>query len=361
VIQDSLNENLVNHVLPWHYLQWLRLSSQIDDQALPHAFLFTGVEGVGKELFARNVAAFLLCESSKSGMSRLNFSDQNGAVSAKGACGQCKQCKLFEGDTHPDFKFLEPEEGSSAIKIDQVRHLVDFFSRSSQQGGRKVALLSPAEALNNNAANALLKTLEEPSQGSVIILVSHQSGMLLPTIRSRCQVVDFGLPAVRDSLAWLSANSAALVEGAALKDDDISEILSLAHWAPLKALAYIENGALSEYKLMLEELGSFLKNDCLSSTLAARWNDDLAVLRVSWVMLWLEQIIKLKFGEELSSAHSAKKMFLYLAEKATVLELFNLYECCLKQYRLFLGTSNPNKVLAFELILHDWLALMRKS
>ena len=359
MVRDSLNENLPNHVLPWQSVQWRRLSSQISDKTLPHAFLFTGVEGVGKELFAKSVAAYLLCEVSKNNSRDSGFG--NDTVYKHGACGQCKQCRLFEGDTHPDFKFLEPEEGSSVIKIDQVRLLVDFFSRSSQQGGRKIALLSPAEALNNNAANALLKTLEEPSEDSVIILVSHQSGMLLPTIRSRCQVVDFGLPSVSDSLTWLNANTMGLLGEKGLKEDDISDILLLANSAPLKALKYLEKGVLSEYRLMLEELSSFLKNDSLSSTLATRWNDDIADLRVSWVMLWLEQIIKLKLGGGLSASHSSNKMFLYLAEKATELELFNLYESCLKQYRLFLGTSNPNKILAFEAILHSWLSLMRKS
>ena len=361
MVQDSLSGHLTSPVFPWQSIQWRRLSAQINDNTLPHAFLFTGEEGVGKELFAKSVAAYLFCESSTKDVSSSGFSAENDANFNHGACGQCKQCKLFEGDTHPDFKFIEPEEGSSAIKIDQVRQLVDFFSRSSQQGGRKIALLSPAESLNNNAANALLKTLEEPSQDSVIILVSHQSGMLLPTIRSRCQVVDFGLPSFSDSFAWLSANASELLSDKNVQEDDVSEILLLANSAPLKALNYLEKGALSEYRLMLEELSSFLKNDTLSSTLAVRWNDDIADLRLSWVMLWLEQIIKLKYGEVLNGSHSAKKMFLYLAEKATESELFSLYENCLKQYRLFLGTSNPNKILAFEVILHSWLSLMRKN
>lgn len=359
MVPDSSYGNLPNPVLPWQLPHWQRLSSQINDKTLPHAFLFTGVEGVGKELFAKSVAAYLLCESSKKEIK--DFDSGEGSVSVNVACGQCKQCKLLEGDTHPDFKYLAPEEGSSAIKIDQVRQLVDFFSRSSQQGGRKIALLSPAEALNNNAANALLKTLEEPSQDSVIILVSHQSGMLLPTIRSRCQVVEFGLPPVSASFVWLNAKASGLIGESSGQEKDISDVLLLANSAPLKALSYLEKGVLSEYRLMLEELSSFLKNDSLSSTLATRWNDDIADLRISWVMLWLEQILKLKFGEELSGSHSAKKMFVYLAEKATELELFHLYESCLKQYRLFLGTSNPNKILAFEAILHSWLSLMRKS
>ena len=345
------NEYSYNNVLlPWLTTQWERLLKQTSNQQLPHAFLFTGSEGVGKARLASYFASYLLCERTKSIV--------NGAPQEP--CGQCKQCLLFESETHPDYKFLEPQEGSSAIKIDQIRALVDFYGQSSQQGGRRVAILSPAEALNNNAANALLKTLEEPGSHSVIILISHQPGMLLPTIRSRCQVVEFSMPNLNDSYQWLK--SQVNLEGFASveSEHELYDALSMAYYSPLKALEYIETDALNEYKKMLEELGFLLKNECLSSTLAARWNDDMAVLRLSWMMLWLEQILKLKSGENLRERHPAGKMFFYLSEKTSYQELLGLYDLSLKQYKLFLGTSNPNKVLAFELLLHRWSALMRK-
>lgn len=353
---DKLEDQTTKTILPWHSLAWQRLLTQVHEKTLPHAFLFTGVAGIGKKLLAKSLASYLLCERSNQ-IENVSV----GLLQARTSCGQCKQCKLFESETHPDFKFLEPEEGSSAIKIDQVRQLVSFFSQSSQQGGRKIALLSPAEALNNNAANALLKTLEEPSLNSVIILVSHQSGMLLPTIRSRCQVVDFSLPSISESFQWLKSKAGDVMTEESLSEANILNTLALAHSAPLKALSYMEEGALVEYERMLDELGSLLKNECLSSTLANRWNDDMAILRLSWMMLWLEQIIKLKSGIALTEGHSATKMFMYLTEKTSFEELFDLYGICLKQYKLFLGTSNPNKVLAFEMLLHCWSSLMRKA
>lgn len=320
--------------------------SQANSKSLPHAFLFSGQEGVGKTNLAGNLAAFLLCEAAA------------GVSDKTEACGRCKQCKLFEAETHPDFKLIQPEEGSSSIKVDQIRNLVEFFGHSSQQGGRKVTVLVPAESLNINAANALLKTLEEPSLNSVIILVSHQPGMLLPTIRSRCQAVDFGIPAESETIDWLMEQASVAQKAS---KDALCQILMLAHQAPFKALEYLDMQALAEYQAMLDELSIFLKNEKLSSELAARWNDDLAQLRLSWMLLWLEQLLKLKLETGSENLIHGEKMFRYLASKCTTEQFFELYSECLQQYRLFMGTSNPNKILSFELLLHRWSALMRKS
>ncbi len=334
--------------LPWQQHLWQRVMEQVETNRLPHALLFSGPEGVGKLQFATQLAEVLMCESPAK------------QTSGHVACGQCKQCKLIAADTHPDLKLIQPEEGGSVIKVDQVRLLDEFFSQSSQQGGRKIAILNPAEALNINAANALLKTLEEPSANSLIILISHQAGMLLPTIRSRCQVVDFPLPVVEQSLDWLLDQSKQL-DNTNCEHEDALNILSLAKQAPFTALAYLQSGAMAEYCLMLDELALFLKNERLSSELANRWNDDQAPLRLSWMIQWLEQLLKLKMQSAPETFLHAQKMMHYLAERAQPEQLFELYGLCLQQYRLLLGSSNPNKVLLFEMLLHRWQALMRKK
>ena len=158
-------------VLPWHSLQKNRLISQLEAGKVPHAFLFSGLEGLGKDQFANFISSFMFCEK--------NSGRQT-------PCGECKQCKLFAVETHPDFKVLEPEDGSASIKVDQVRQLVEFFGKSSQQGGRKIAIVSPAEALNHNAANALLKTLEEPPEHVKFILATTDPQKLPVTVLSRC-------------------------------------------------------------------------------------------------------------------------------------------------------------------------------
>jgi DNA polymerase-3 subunit delta' len=332
-----------NQIYPWQSQQWANITKQYSDQTLPHAFLFSGLKGTGKLHFAHCLVAFLLCER------------KQGAH----ACGECKQCKLLRAQTHTDFRLMEPEEGSAVIKVDAIRSLVEFFTLSSMQGGAKVSILCPAESLNNNAANALLKTLEEPAGQSIIILISHAAGKLLPTIRSRCQVVDFDTPKQRQAHDWLTDNLAR--DGGRIPDEaDVAALLSMSSNAPLRAKEYAEINALTENNLMLDEMASLLKNESIVTAVSSRWDDDNFSLRLAWTIRWLELILKLKMtGDTLSvQGQHGEKMLQYLAEKCSEFQLLALYRESLNQYRLFLGRSNPNKTLGFEYLLHQWIKLM---
>lgn len=330
---------------PWQAAQWERVLKQVRENKVPHAFLLNGVEGIGKLQFAESLAAYLLCESASEGK-------------LEQACGTCKQCRLVESETHPDYKHIGPEEGSSILKVDAIRNMVEFFAQSSMQGGRKLAVLSPAESLNHNAANALLKTLEEPSGDSVIILVSHSSGQLLPTIRSRCQVIDFSLPETSAAKQWLEA--ALNKDELSLSGAELDSVLALAAQAPLRALEYVKTGALEENQRMLEEMASFLRKDVLALVLAERWSDDLSILRVEWMIQWLELVLKVKLASFSTEGLAAAKMIDHLAKVSTEAQLLDLYKSALDQLRLLLGTSNPNKQLVFEFLLNQWAGLMAK-
>ena len=160
---------------------------------MPHAYLFEGPEGVGKELAARALVARLLCE------------DEHLAPAAD-ACGQCRSCRQVASDNHPDFHLihrglhkLHPDRAVRARKglflaVDLIRYfLIEHASLKPSQGRRRVFLIRDAERMNEEAQNALLKTLEEPPGTACLILVTSSSARLLPTIRSRCQCVPFGL------------------------------------------------------------------------------------------------------------------------------------------------------------------------
>ncbi len=202
---------------------------------LPHALLIHGVRGVGKLALAEQVAQLVLCEAGDA---------------ATRPCGACDGCRWFLGGNHPDFRRVEPEalapqrsdveeeEGAPAakrtakpsleIKVDQIRELADFLNLGSHRGRRRVALVHPAEDMNPNSANALLKGLEEPPGGAMFILVAHRPASLLPTIRSRCVAVPVPLPARSEALKWLAAQG--------LKDAE--RWLAYAGGAPLGALKY---------------------------------------------------------------------------------------------------------------------------
>jgi DNA polymerase-3 subunit delta' len=159
---------------------------------MPHAYLFEGPEGVGKELTARALAARLLCEAD--------------VEPDADACGACRACRLVAGGNHPDLHVIErrlhklhPDRAVRTSKglflaVDLIRHfLIEPAASKPSLGGRRVFVIREAERMNEGAQNALLKTLEEPPGQSCLILVSAAAERLLPTIRSRCQRVPFGL------------------------------------------------------------------------------------------------------------------------------------------------------------------------
>lgn len=206
---------------------WQRLNSM--RARLPHALLLQGKQGIGKLALAEAFAASLLCES----------------PTADGhACGSCGSCGWLSQGNHPDFRYIEPEDAAepeaaeglgsepkgrkkSHIAVDQIRALGETIGLSAHRQGYQVVLLHPAEALNQAAANALLKMLEEPPPGVVFLLVSHQPQRLLPTIRSRCHKLTMAPPKKDTALRWLETQS--------VKDADFH--LAQAGGAPLEALA----------------------------------------------------------------------------------------------------------------------------
>ena len=175
--------------LPWHAGEWQRFNQQLQENKLPHAILLAGVAHTGASRLALALARLLVCHQPSGGLN----------------CGQCQACKLSASGSHGDFMWLQPEQDSRVIKIDQGREAVALAQQTAGFGERKVIAFAPADAMNISSANALLKSLEEPSPGTHLILVCKQLHSIVPTIRSRCQIVKLPTPAPEQSLAWLDA------------------------------------------------------------------------------------------------------------------------------------------------------------
>jgi DNA polymerase-3 subunit delta' len=222
----------VSEPLPWQQPQWQQVTAQLAGQQLPHALLLVGPRYTGKVDFAQALARLLLCQAPESGRN----------------CGHCHSCELSAAGNHGDFCRLEPEEKSRVIKIDQVRAALDFTTRTAGFGRRKVVLINPAEGLNANAANALLKCLEEPATNTHMLLVCHRLQGLPATVRSRCQQLGFPLPGAAQSLAWLAQF---VVDDAAAAADS----LAAAEDRPLLALHLYREGETGK----LVALGAALK------------------------------------------------------------------------------------------------------
>ena len=141
-------------------------------RAPAHAYLLHGPEGIGKRAIADAFAAFLLCEQAE-----------------QDACGTCRQCTRTHAGTHPDLHLVAREEDRRDVRIEQVRALVRWLTLRPMMAVRKVAVVDGAHLLNEQAQNALLKTLEEPPGASVVVLVATRTSQLLPTVRSRCQAI----------------------------------------------------------------------------------------------------------------------------------------------------------------------------
>ncbi|MDX8405811.1 MAG: AAA family ATPase [Mariprofundus sp.] len=147
----------------------LRFNEALAQGRMHHAWLLYGMKGIGKRMLAEQLAALLMCES-------------------RSACGQCHGCKMLAVGSHPDVVRVGLIEGKRDVNIEQVRALLGFLSLSSSEGERRVVILDDAERLNHQAANALLKGLEEPASGSVLLMVCADLDRLPATIRSRCML-----------------------------------------------------------------------------------------------------------------------------------------------------------------------------
>jgi DNA polymerase-3 subunit delta' len=336
---------------PWQQQAWERIQQQIAQDKTPHAVLLSGQQGIGKWHFAESLADYLLCLSPKADL----------------ACGQCRSCQLMKAGTHPDKKWLVPDEAGKAIKIDQVRALSHFIANTSQQGGRKIVLLGPVEQLNTNSANALLKSLEEPAGNTVLILVSHVLNGVMATIRSRCQLLPLACPSRSVALAWLEK----------LQVDDASTLLTLSGGAPLIAKGMVEGDYLDHLTIFIHTIDQLSQpsssTDVPDVSLARGW----LPLSINHIAEWWLQIIHSIVSN--TSNHSEvlpaniytsndeltiSQRVLRITHQGSQLNKQWLYKfsdklLALRQQQL--NGANPNMQLLVEELLLDWQVIIQRS
>jgi DNA polymerase-3 subunit delta' len=172
---------------PWLAAPMAALGAAHEQGRMPHALLIHEAPGTGGDWLAGWAAALVLCEPRKAA-----------------PCGKCTACRRTAGLLHPDVNWVRPQEDSRQIRIEQVRELSGELALTSHSGGYKVGILTPADALNRFAANALLKTLEEPPARTLLILVATEPSRLPPTVLSRCQRLRIRAPERTESIAWLT-------------------------------------------------------------------------------------------------------------------------------------------------------------
>ena len=270
--------------LPWHRAILARTIA--DRPRLPHAILVHGAAGIGKTEFARAAAAGVLCESPRDGL----------------ACGACVSCHWFSQGNHPDYREIVPEASADSdgdeevqggrsekaksvvIKIDQIRAVADFVALTTHRDGFRVLLIHPAEALAPAAANALLKTLEEPPARTFIILVSDRPARLLATLRSRCRPLPLTAPPRDQALAWLREQGIEQPEAA----------LDAAGGAPLLAM---ELATPAEIQLRERVLAALAKPGGADALQLAAGVDRASLERfIHWMQTWVHDLARMRLA-----------------------------------------------------------------
>ena len=326
-------------VLPWQQAALTELLARRD--ALPHALLVYGKQGIGKVEFARALAQSLLCESPEQGI----------------ACGQCPACGWFRKGNHPDFRELLPEsmneeeidadapmdadakekKKSKEIKIEQIRDIADFMTLTTHRGGFRVLLVHPAETLNPAAANALLKTLEEPPPRTVILLVTDRIGRLLATIRSRCQRLMVPSPDEATALRWLEAQSV----------DEAATALSQAGGAPLDAMVFADAGYQAERKAFMQVLAD-RNADYIAAAQVFEKSDLVNVL--TWLQTWVNDLVLSRFTGEVRHHRDQRAAISRIATRLSPPLLFR-YESQLRQARRSIHHPLNARLLLEQLLI----------
>ena len=323
--------------LPWQLEAWAGLAARLMAGQLPHGLLISGQLGVGKGLFAVAFARVALCKQPRAGR----------------ACGACSSCSQSNAGTHPDYHYmtLEEKEGKAGdegelkqnISVEQIRDLIGMLQLRSHQGGRKVAIIEPAEGMSAAAANSLLKTLEEPPADTLILLVSSAPGRLPATIRSRCQTIAMPVPKTSEALAWLQQRATRA---------DWPVLLGLSGGAPLAALGLADSDIGPRRQAFFEDLLRLGAGQADPVSLAVQPKDRYPeLLQLLWSVT--ADLILVKSGGAARVVN--RDQFPLLQKMAEGIHLRSLH-AYLDRIQTALQTLDTpvNRELQFAVLLSDW-------
>ncbi len=309
---------------PWQIPVWQRLQQAQADNHLHHALLFSGEDGCGNEDFLAALANSLLCL----------HPDSDGF-----ACGQCRSCQVQAAQAHPDFMAVKLLDDKQSILIEQIRELNYFLGLSRSYSPRRVVIIQPAERMNVNAANSLLKSLEEPAPDTHVLLLTAHPGLLLPTIRSRCQAVRLPLPTHQQALAWLQAQTL---------QHPVESLLETALGRPLAALALDATDTLSQRSQWLVHLTQCLQGQGNITEISAYWEKFDKVQLLDWQFTWLQTLLKQNAnGKDATITGELHHLYSLLKPR----RLLSIYDKLLELKKLATHPLNPRLFIESMLIL----------
>lgn len=322
---------------PWLAAAWDRLTGAWRQSRLGHAQLLYGRAGFGKREFARDFAQLLLCETPQHDR----------------ACGRCRGCTLFEAGNHPDYLRIALLEENKTLLIDQIRELGAYYALRPHYRDTKIATIEAADTMNRAAANALLKLLEEPPAGALLLLVADRPAQLPPTVRSRCQhiALDCGAPDL--ILDWLAG------QGATGSRATLAEGLARAAGSPLLACRLLEPARAQAVETFVESLTEVAAGALSPLGAAARTATlSLDLLLDQWLRVAYE-VLLLKIGASLPLAECGRAPTASLQRLADAVNFRAVAQFIQKAQdvrRLGLGSGNLREADLTAGLWFDWQA-----
>jgi DNA polymerase-3 subunit delta' len=304
----------------WQQPAWQRFLTTKRQQKIAHAVTLCGVSGLGKHELSLHMAKAILC---------LTPNDDGSQ------CNHCHSCQLFEAGNHPDHLVIEPEENGKQIKIEQIRHLKDKQQLTPTISRWKTVIITPADMMNVNANNSLLKLLEEPEENTFMVLVTAKFDRLPITVRSRCQQIHIKTPSMDETIQWLAEN------GKQTHTDPLFEqYYSLAKGAPLAITELMESDAVMQFQQVNNDLETLFKQRINPIETAGNWlNFDLSLL-----MQQCYQVVHQKVAERLTSNKNN-------VDSLSNTQDWKIVDCIVETTKLISSQNNVNKQLLLERFL----------
>ncbi len=324
---------------PWFKNQWSKLSA-ISKKSFPHALLVTGDSGIGKYDFCRLLIQYLLCHKPINSL----------------PCDECSACVQFKAGSHGDFWTLDIPEEKKSIGVGQIREMIEWVNLTHQSRQKKVLFIPDAKTMTLQAANALLKTLEEPPEDVVIILLVDHLKSLIATVRSRCQIISLIKPNKETLSQWyheLKSDWKVTTDNPLEKNQEL--LLSLAFSSPLKVKQLITTDAFKIRKKIIEQLFSIVDKKNKAPVLVAA---ELTKIELQEIIYWLQSIlfdliyIHYKIDDMKLINQDYHQQLSTISSETNTLLLFELLNE-LNQYYLFQGTS-LNLPLLLDTYLIKW-------
>lgn len=321
---------MIFNTYPWLKLPFEQLADMIVSHRAHHALLINYIQGSGEDELINLLVNRLICQSSQ----QLQ------------PCGQCHSCQLLLSQHHPDYYLITNEQGKQSISIDQIRSISTKVYEKSQQGGNKVIWIKHAALMTEAAANALLKTLEEPPENTYFILSDEHNSQLLPTIHSRCFSYFLAVPELEESINWLKKQ-----HSHSYSDNELATALLLSENAPLNAAILLQPEKWQQRKLFCEKLLELLPENNFWQ-LAKTFNNEDFLERITWFCALLGDALKAKqkVGRYIVNRDQVPLVRLIAAKSHD--EITSLYQLWLQARKVLLSVAGLNK----ELMVYNVLA-----